>query len=69
MTPDRWSGYATQSEAWQRGYEWAYSRGEHAGKGCIEASEAYGYDFTSTDGTQFSFGAKFAQVEQGERLV
>lgn len=51
--PKRWSGYTTQTEAWQRGYEWAYDRGEHAELGHIEAAEAWGYEFDSSEAEQF----------------
>lgn len=60
----RWSGFGSQSLAWQRGYDWAYDRGPHAELGSIEASEAWGYDFLDTNDEQFTAGAKFAQLEQ-----
>lgn len=64
--PKRWSGYHTQSEPWQRGYEWAYDRGEHGHLDHIEAAEAYGYDFLSAEAEQFEKGANFAQAERYE---
>jgi hypothetical protein len=67
-TYPKWSGYDTQPLAWQRGYDWAYDRGEHWQLGCIEAAEAYGYDFDGEDDKLFTAGCEFAQREQEEEL-
>lgn len=59
----RWSGYATQSIPWQRGYEWAYDRGPHAELGCTEALEEWGYGFDEPEAAEFERGVEFAQGE------
>ena len=62
---ERWSGYVTQTEAWQRGYDWGWGQGEHGELTTFEAVEAYGYDYGSNADVDFEKGAEFALMERG----
>ncbi|MFT8720597.1 hypothetical protein [Acetobacter sp.] len=42
---------------WVRGREWALGKGPYADWECIEAMEAYGYDFESEDAAIFTCAA------------
>lgn len=65
----RWSGYASQSEPWRRGYDWAQGHGPQAELDCFDAPGAFGYAFDSWQDRDFASGADFAQNEaQNERM-
>ncbi|MDR6181997.1 hypothetical protein [Asaia bogorensis] len=51
--------------AWNAGYEWANDRGPYSHLGCIEATEAHGWDFGSKECEQFTAGAKAANLDNG----
>lgn len=57
----RWSGYSTQSKAWQQGYDWERGQGPHADLDIFEAMEACGYDLDAPEADDFEKGAEFAQ--------
>lgn len=61
---ERWSGYWTQTKAWQIGYEWASERGPFAGRDIDEAIEGSGYDLDSPEAEQLVMGAGFVQNER-----
>lgn len=61
----RWSGYGTQSRAWQQGYDWGWDQGEHADLSICDAIEACGYDLSGADSDAFEQGAEFALTERG----
>ena len=60
--------FATQSEAWRRGYAWAGDLSE--GNDDIDAAmERYGYDFDMPEAVEFLNGAEVKQAEQvGDRF-
>ena len=62
----KWSGYATQSEAWRKGYDWA--RSPVCDLPIDEAIDAAGYDFDTPEEAEFMMGAEFAQREQGPEV-
>lgn len=63
MTTARPTG---QSEAWNRGLDWAYDIGPHHELGIIEACDAWGYDFDSAEADQFERGASYGLHERYE---
>lgn len=60
----RWSGFSTQSKAWQDGYEWEYHRGPHAELEMLDACDAYGHNLHGPAADDFGNGVQFAQGEQ-----
>lgn len=60
----RWSGFATQSAAWQAGYEWEYGRGEHGQLDYSEALDFLGYPHIGKEADDFEKGSDFAMLEQ-----
>lgn len=60
--PKRWSGFHTQSEAWQAGYEWANGRGPYCDLGLDEALDTSGYIFTPQE-REWDKGVRFAEIE------
>ena len=58
-----------QSEAWQRGYDWAGAEGEHADLDIYEALDAWGYDLIGRNADDFEKGVKFRQIEQAEDRI
>ncbi len=61
----RWSGYASQSEAWRHGYDWARSEGPYGEGSNFDAIEALGYDFVGPESDDFDKGSEFALGEMG----
>lgn len=59
--PIRWSGYPTQSAAWQHGYDWAYERGPYAKLSCSQAIRKSG---SCNNDEDFMRGADFAVAER-----
>lgn len=64
--PKRWSGYATQSAAWQAGYDWEYGYGEHGEMDYAEALDHLGYHHSSKEADDFERGSEFAITEQAD---
>lgn len=55
--------FATQSEAWRRGYAWAGDLSEDK-LNIDRALEKYGYDFDTPEFVDFLNGAEVKQAEQ-----
>jgi hypothetical protein len=58
----RWSGYAAQTEAWRRGYDWANDFQDE--RIIPDILDDYGYGLHAPETNQFQEGVSFAQNEQ-----